>query len=91
MFCFVAISFELPFLRPFTKRSALRLGWKKQEKAIIWLFRRFFTADTRFCQAEWRRQNPGVKEIEAAGSNPVASTMLNVHNGTDRYEHSFLF
>ena len=24
-----------------------------------------------------------------AGSNPVASTMLNVHNGLNRYEHSF--
>ena len=26
---------------------------------------------------------------EAAGSSPVTRTMLNVHNGLDRYEHSF--
>ena len=32
-----------------------------------------------------------VRDEEAAGSNPVTSTMLNVHNGLDRYEHSFLF
>ena len=31
-----------------------------------------------------------VRDAEAAGSNPVISTMLNVHNGLDRYEH-FLF
>ena len=31
-----------------------------------------------------------VRDAEAAGSNPVISTMLNVHNGLDRYEHSFL-
>ena len=30
-----------------------------------------------------------VRDAEAAGSNPVISTMLNVHNGLDRYEHSF--
>ena len=29
-------------------------------------------------------------EQDAAGSSPVTSTMLNVHNGRDRYEHSFL-
>ena len=29
-------------------------------------------------------------EQDAAGSSPVTSTMLNVHNGLDRYEHSFL-
>ena len=29
-------------------------------------------------------------EQDAAGSNPVTPTMLNVHNGLDRYEHSFL-
>ena len=27
---------------------------------------------------------------EAAGSSPVTRTMLNVHNGLNRYEHSFL-
>ena len=31
-----------------------------------------------------------VRDAEAAGSSPVTSTMLNVHNGLDRYEHSFL-
>ena len=31
-----------------------------------------------------------VRDAEAAGSNPVTSTMLNVHNGLNRYEHSFL-
>ena len=30
-------------------------------------------------------------EQDAAGSNPVIRTMLNVHNGLDRYEHSFCF
>ena len=29
-------------------------------------------------------------EQDAAGSSPVTSTMLNVHNGLNRYEHSFL-
>ena len=28
-------------------------------------------------------------EQDVAGSNPVIPTMLNVHNGLDRYEHSF--
>ena len=28
--------------------------------------------------------------VEAVGSNPATQTMLNVHNGLDRYEHSFL-
>ena len=32
-----------------------------------------------------RAHNP-----EVAGSSPVPATMLNVHNGLDRYEHSFL-
>ena len=31
-----------------------------------------------------------VRDAEAAGSNPVTSTMPNVHNGLDRYERSFL-
>ena len=31
-----------------------------------------------------------VRDAEAAGSSPVTSTMLNVHNGLNRYEHSFL-
>ena len=30
-----------------------------------------------------------VRDAEAVGSSPVTSTMLNVHNGLDRYEHSF--
>ena len=42
---------------------------------------------------------PGVAQLvarltggqEAAGSSPVTRTMLNVHNGLNRYEHSFLF
>ena len=29
-------------------------------------------------------------DVDAAGSNPVTPTMLNVHNGLHRYEHSFL-
>ena len=40
---------------------------------------------------------PGVAQLvarltggqEAAGSSPVTRTMLNVHNGLNRYEHSF--
>ena len=32
-----------------------------------------------------RAHNPKV-----VGSSPASATMLNVHNGTDRYEHSFL-
>ena len=31
-----------------------------------------------------RAHNP-----EVAGSSPVPATMLNVHNGLNRYEHSF--
>ena len=30
-----------------------------------------------------------VRDEEAASSNLVTSTMLNVHNGLNRYEHSF--
>ena len=46
---------------------ALRSGRKRQEKDMLYLFRRLFTADTRFWQDERRRQNPGVKEIAVAG------------------------
>ena len=34
-----------------------------REKEMLSLFRRFSTADTRLCRAEWRWQNPGIKEF----------------------------
>jgi len=70
---------NLRFLRFVTKRSALRLGWKNREKAMLWLFRRFFTADTRLCLAEWRRQKPGVKELEVAPTMAFSTVLYRRH------------
>ena len=37
----------------------------RREKEMLSLFRWLSTADTRLCRAEWRWQNPGVKEGKA--------------------------
>ena len=44
------------------QNAPLRRKSGNQEKEMLSLFRRFSTADTRLCRAEWRWQSPGIKE-----------------------------
>ena len=67
-----------PALSPQTPVYSPSCG--RQEKGMLSLFRWLSTADTRFCRAERRRQNPGIKEKKRSASKNLTNNRSNPRN-----------